>query len=91
MEVTDFINLPVYTNRGIYVGETRNVLIDIEEKCVAKLIIGETNKEIVENGANVAVPYRWVSAVGDIIILNYFPEKVTMPSETEEEEEGGKT
>ncbi|HEC82375.1 MAG TPA: photosystem reaction center subunit H, partial [Thermoplasmatales archaeon] len=45
MEVTDFINLPVYTNRGIYVGETRNVLIDIEEKCVAKLIIGETNKE----------------------------------------------
>jgi len=87
MEVTDFINLPVYTNKGIYVGETRNVLIDIDEKRVAKLIIGDTNKELVEGGANVAVPYRWVSAVGDIIILNYFPEKVVMPSETEEEEE----
>lgn len=87
MEITDFINLPVYTNRGIYVGETRNVLIDIDEKRVAKLIVGDTNKELVEGGASVAVPYRWVSAVGDIIILNYFPEKVTMPSETEEEEE----
>jgi len=87
MNVTDFINLPVYTNGGIYVGEVRNVLIDIDERCVAKLILTETNKNIVEGGMDVAVPYRWVMAVGDIIILSYFPERVEMPIE---EEEGGK-
>ena len=91
MNVTDFINLPVYTNKGTYVGEVRNVLIDIEERCIAKLILTETNKELVEDGMDVAVPYRWVSAVGDIIILSYFPERVEIPREEEiEEEEGGK-
>ncbi len=91
MNVTDFINLPVYTNKGIYVGEVRNVLIDIDERCIAKLILTETNRELVEDGMDVAVPYRWVSAVGDIIILSYFPERVEIPREEEsEEEEGGK-
>ena len=86
MEVTSFINLPVYTNKGKYVGEIRNVLLDIDEKRIDKLIIRDTNKEIVENGMDVGVPYRWVSAVGDIVILSYFPEKVEMQKEEEEEE-----
>ena len=89
--MTDFINLPVYTNKGIYVGEVRNVLIDIEERCIAKLILTETNKELVEDGMDVAVPYRWVSAVGDIIILSYFPERVEIPREEEIEEEEGES
>ncbi|MCD6512767.1 MAG: PRC-barrel domain-containing protein [Thermoplasmata archaeon] len=87
MEVTSFVNLPVYTNRGKYVGEVRNVLIDIDEKRVDKLILTSTNKELVENGMDVGVPYRWVSAVGDIIILSYFPEHVEMPREEKEVEE----
>ena len=87
MEVTSFINLPVYTSKGKYVGEVRNVLLDIDEKRVDKLIVTGTNKELVENGMDVGVPYRWVSAVGDIIILSYFPEHVEMPKEEEEGEE----
>ncbi len=87
MEVTSFVNLPVYTNWGKYVGEVRNVLIDIDEKRVDKLILTSTNKELVENGMDIGVPYRWISAVGDIIILSYFPEHVEMPKEEEEEEE----
>ena len=87
MEVTDFINLPVYTNRGIYVGEVRDVIIDVDERRVDKLVLTNTRKEMVEEGMDVAVPYRWVSAVGDIIILSYFPEKVEVPREEEEEEE----
>ena len=87
MEVTDFINLPVYTNRGIYVGEVRDVIINVDERRVDKLVLTNTRKEMVEQGMDVAVPYRWVSAVGDIIILSYFPEKVEIPREEEEEEE----
>ena len=90
MEVTSFINLPVYTNKGKYVGEVKNVLLDIDEKKIDKLIITSTNKEMVENGMDIGVPYRWVSAVGDIIILSYFPDKVEMPREESEEEEKNK-
>ncbi len=87
MEVTDFMNLPVYTNRGVYVGEVRDVIIDVDERRVDKLVLTNTRKEMVEEGMDVAVPYRWVSAVGDIIILSYFPERVEIPREEEEEEE----
>ena len=87
MKATDFINLPVYMSKGIYVGEVKNVLIDIEEKCASKLILTDTNNNIVEKGMDVAVPYRWVTAVGDIIILSNFPEKVMPPVESEEQEE----
>ena len=69
MKVTDFMNLPVYINKGIYVGEVRDIQIDIEEKCIAKLILTDTNKNVIEDGMDVAVPYRWVSAGGDIIIV----------------------
>lgn len=84
MEVTNFINLPVYTSRGIYIGEIRDVLINVDEKKIDKLILTNTNKEIVEDGVDVAVPYRWVSAVGDIVILCYFPERVGLSKEEEE-------
>jgi len=86
-EVTDFLNLPAYTRNGIYVGEVRNVALNTEEKIIDSLIITNTNPELVENSADVGVPYRWVSAAGDIIILSHFPEKVSVEGEEEEEEE----
>jgi sporulation protein YlmC with PRC-barrel domain len=89
MKVTDFMNLPVYINKGIYVGEVRDIQIDIEEKCIAKLILTDTNKNVIEDGMDVAIPYRWVSAVGDIIILSNFPKKVEIPQDRGEEEQEG--
>jgi len=86
-EITSFLNLPVYTNKGIYVGEVRSVRVDTEEDRVDILIITDTNPLLVENSVDVGVPYRWVSAVGDIIILSYFPEKVSTAEEGEEEGE----
>ena len=86
-EITEFLNLPVYTRNGIYVGEVRNVALNTEEKRIDSLILTGTNPEIVENSVDVGVPYRWVSAAGDIIILSYFPEKVSVEEEEGEEEE----
>jgi sporulation protein YlmC with PRC-barrel domain len=87
MEVTDFVNMPVYTNRGKYVGEVKEVLVDTEGCKIDKLIITDTNREIVPGGTDIGVPYRWVSAVGDIIILSYMPERVETPAERSEETE----
>jgi sporulation protein YlmC with PRC-barrel domain len=38
--------------------------------------VTNTNPSIVEGTVDVAVPYRWVNAVGDIVILSHFPERV---------------
>ncbi len=87
-EVTDFINLPVYTNRGYYVGVVQNVQIDLPNRRVGALLLTRTNTKIVEGGHNIAVPYRWVAAVGDIVVLSTFPDRIAAPAAPEAETEG---
>jgi len=84
-EVTSFLKLPVYTREGIYVGHVKNVFLDIDEKRVSSLLVTNTNPSLVEGSIDVSVPYRWVNAVGDIVILSNFPDKVATKKEKESE------
>ena len=86
-EVTSFLKLPVYTRSGDYIGHIRNVFLDMEQKRVSSLLVTNTNASIIEGSVDVAVPYRWVNAVGDIVILSYFPERVTTQKKDENTEE----
>ena len=86
-EVTSFINLPVYTNGGRYVGVVQNVILDLPNRRVGSLLLTRTNTKLVEGGHNVAVPYRWVASVGDIVILSHFPDKVVATPKGAGEEE----
>lgn len=88
-EITSFLKLPVYTREGKYVGHVRNVFLDIEEKKVSSLLITNTNPSLVEESIDISVPYRWVNAVSDIIILSNFPEKVSTRKEEERPEKTG--
>jgi len=83
-EITTFLKLPVYTREGTYVGHVRNVFIDMDEKRISSLLITNTNPSVVEGTVDVAVPYRWVNSVGDIVILSYFPERVATTKKEEE-------
>ena len=83
-EVTTFLKLPVYTREGQYIGHVQNVFIDLDEKKVSSLLLTNTNPNLVEGTVDVAVPYRWVNAVGDIILLSYFPDHVTTTKKTDE-------
>jgi len=86
-EVTTFLKLPVYTREGQYIGHVQNVFIDLDEKKVSSLLLTNTNPNLVEGTVDVAVPYRWVNAVGDIILLSYFPERVTTTKKNDEPSE----
>ncbi len=86
-EVTSFLKLPVYTRSGDYIGHIRNVFLNMDEKRVSSLLVTNTNSSIVEGSVDVAVPYRWVNAVGDIVILSYFPERVSTQKKEEKTEE----
>jgi sporulation protein YlmC with PRC-barrel domain len=86
-EVTSFLKLPVYTRDGKYVGHIRNVFLDMDEKRVSSLLLTNTNPTIVEGTVDVAVPYRWVNSVGDIVILSHFPERVTTTKKEEKTED----
>lgn len=84
-EVTSFINLPVYTHGGRYVGVVQNIILDLPNRRVGSLLLTRTSPKLIEGGHNVAVPYRWVSSVGDIIILSTFPDKVVAQKAAEGE------
>lgn len=86
-EVTSFIGLPVYTNRGRYVGTVSSVILDLPTRRVGSLLLTRTNNKIVDGSRDVAVPYRWVAAVGEIVLLSHFPDKVAAPGASTEEEE----
>lgn len=76
-EASELIGLQVYTSAGIYLGNVTNLIIDIDKKKVEGLFINETNPILVEESKAVSVPFRWIQSVGDIIILRYFPKRVS--------------
>jgi sporulation protein YlmC with PRC-barrel domain len=76
-EASELIGLQVYTPNGVFLGNVNNLVIDLDNKCVDGLFISETNPLLVEDSKAVNVPFRWIQSVGDIILLKYFPKRVT--------------
>ncbi len=76
-EASELMGLQVYTSAGILLGNVTNLVIDIDKKKVEGLFINETNPLLVEESKAVSVPFRWIQSIGDIIILRYFPKRVS--------------
>ncbi len=79
-ESTELIGLEIYTDKGYLLGTVEDVLIDIDEQKIYGLYVERTNPLLVEDGVPVSVPYRWVKAVGDVILLKKFPPYVNVTS-----------
>ena len=77
-EITELIGLEVYTDKGYLLGTVEDVVVDTDVQSVYGLYIGKTNPLLVEDGVAVLVPYRWVKAVGDVIILRKFPSFISI-------------
>jgi len=54
------------------------LVVDVENGQVDGVFVGETNPLLVEGSKAVSVPFRWVQSVGDIVILKYFPKRVSL-------------
>ncbi|MBM4248960.1 MAG: photosystem reaction center subunit H [Euryarchaeota archaeon] len=77
-EVSEMIGLQVYTNGGIFLGNVGNVIVDVAASNIDGLFVTDTNPLLVEDSKSVAVPYRWIQSIGDIVILGYFPKRVAL-------------
>ncbi|WP_458209074.1 PRC-barrel domain-containing protein [Haladaptatus sp. NG-SE-30] len=87
-EITTLVGREVYSNNGVYVGEVDDVRLDLDTTAVTGLALGGLNDELfrsqIEPGRGVIVPYRWVRAVGDVILVNDVIERLKDPEEEEE-------
>jgi len=82
-EISEIVGLQVYTHEGIFLGNVNNLVVDIDDSQVEGLFIGDTNPLLVEGSRAVSVPYRWIQSVGDIVILRYFPKRVSLKKKAE--------
>jgi len=80
-EVTEILNLEVYTHRGARLGYVDNVVVNTDTYEIEEIYLAETNPNIVENAVPITVPFRWIQAIGDIVILKSFPERVDLSPE----------
>ncbi|MGQ0797606.1 MAG: PRC-barrel domain-containing protein [Methanobacteriota archaeon] len=77
-EISEIIGLQVYTNSGVFLGNVNNLVVDVDKGSVDGVFVGETNPLLVEGSRAVSVPFRWIQSVGDIVILRYFPKRVSI-------------
>ena len=88
-EITTLVGREVYSNNGVFVGEIEDVQLNLDAESVTSLAVGELNDELfgdrVEPGEGVLIPYRWVRAVGDVVLVNDVIERLKQPEEEAEE------
>ena len=72
-EITSLVGREVYSKNGVLVGEVEDVRLDLDAQAVTGLALAELNHELfagrVDRSTGVIVPYRWVRAVGDIVLV----------------------
>jgi len=87
-EITSLVGREVYSNNGVFVGEIEDLRLNVGGQSVTGLALGRLNSELFADEARgsqgIIVPYRWVRAVGDIVLINDVVERVRDP-DTEEE------
>jgi sporulation protein YlmC with PRC-barrel domain len=86
-EITSLVGREVYSNKGVFVGEVEDIRLDLDSEVVTGLALGEVNRDLfdtrVSGSKGVIIPYRWVRAVGDIVLVNDVVERLREPEEEE--------
>jgi len=65
--------LEIYTPGGIFVGVVDEVVIEFSKMTVNGLYVADANPALADENVAINIPFRWVQSIGDIIILNRFP------------------
>ena len=78
-EITSLVGREVYSNNGVFVGEVEDVRLNLDTEVVNGLALSELNPELFAAEATgekgVIIPYRWVRAVGDVVLINDIVER----------------
>ena len=85
-DITSLFDLNVYTDKGKYVGKVQDVQLEANERKISGLALGNINKDLFDvETKGVIIPYRWVLAASDIIIIRQ--PNVSLGEKGEEAEE----
>ncbi|MFB6268429.1 MAG: PRC-barrel domain-containing protein [Halobacterium sp.] len=87
-EITSLVGREVYSNNGVFVGEVEDVRLNLDTEVVNGLALSQLNPELFAGEATgekgVIIPYRWVRAVGDVVLINDVVERYESGDEENE-------
>lgn len=86
-EVSTLFGLNVYTDKGIYIGKVNDVMLEVTEKKAVGLAVTKLNPEMfdISTKPGVVIPYRWVTAVGDVVLIRHVKDQFKKPEEIPED------
>jgi len=90
-EITTLVGREVYTNNGVYIGQVEDLRLDLDSEEVTGLALHKLNTDLFgpeeTSARGVIVPYRWVQAVGDVILVNDIVERIQQQKADADDEE----
>ena len=75
-EISKIKDLEVYAPNGLFVGYADKYVMDPANKCISGIYVDSASPVLVDAGVSIKIPFRWVRSIGDVIILNTFPQHV---------------
>jgi len=74
-QITDLFGLQIYTDKGMFIGEVEDVVIDVDSKKIEAVVVGKVNDQLFElkNFKGLKIPYRIISAIDDIVLIRHLP------------------
>ena len=88
-EISTLLKLNIYTDKGVYIGKVNDVILDPNESKITGLAVGKINDKLfnIQGNKGIVLPYRWVIAVADVILIKQMVHRLKKSKEEEEEEE----
>ncbi|MFB6137941.1 MAG: PRC-barrel domain-containing protein [Halobacteriaceae archaeon] len=87
-EITSLVGREVYSSNGLFVGEVEDIRLTLDEDVVTGLALTQLNSELLGDvaagGDGIVIPYRWVRAVGDVVLVNDLVERVAAEDDEKE-------
>ncbi len=76
IDFADIVDKQVYTEKGSYCGEIKDVELQLEKFAVRAVVVaaekGSYLAQKVGGAKNVVIPYRMVDSIDDIIVMKDF-------------------
>jgi sporulation protein YlmC with PRC-barrel domain len=85
-EVSTLFGLNIYTEKGIYIGKVNDVVLEVNEKKATGLAATKLNTNMFDSDSKgVVVPFRWVLAIADVVIIRHVKDQFKKPEEVTED------
>jgi sporulation protein YlmC with PRC-barrel domain len=73
MDIASLLDQDVYSKKGVFVGRVEDAVLNPENGMVSGLAIRDVNRDLFDQRGSkgIIIPFRWVIAVADIIIIRH--------------------